>query len=327
MNTQAIAKLGRLDRPVKEYGKIAVLMGGVSSEREVSLTSGRAILAALLRKGVDAHAVDVSFPEVITQLKQGKFDAAFIALHGTGGEDGVIQGLLEILQLPYTGSDVTGSSIAMNKIASKRIWQALNLPVLPYCILEAGFDPKEIVAKLGLPIAVKPCSQGSTVGVSKVQKVDELLAAYEKAAAYPGIVMAEPWIEGKELTVGIVGETTLPSIYIKPAVAYYDYEAKYHSNDTQYFVPSGISDKEEHYLADISYQAYQALGCSGWGRADFIQDASGNFWILEMNTVPGMTDHSLVPMGIKALGLSFDDLVIAILESIWPKKQAWKSVQ
>ncbi len=320
---QTIEGLGNLNRNPREYGKVAVLMGGDSAEREVSLMSGNAVLQALLRKNVDAHAIDARFASLIPQLLAGKFDAAFIILHGPGGEDGTIQGLLEILRIPFTGCDVASSSIAMNKVASKRIWQALGYPVLPCEILEPDFNPKALVEKLGLPIAIKPSNQGSTVGVSKVQHIDELLPAYEKASAFPGLVMAEPWIEGKEYTVGIVGQTVLPTIYIQPAEAYYDYHAKYHSDETQYFVPSGLSTQHEQQLADISWQAYQALGCSGWGRADFIQDKAGNFWILEMNTVPGMTDHSLVPMGVKAMGLTFDDLVLAILESIWSKKQAW----
>lgn len=321
---KAIAGLGNLNRNPREYGKVAVLMGGVSAEREVSLNSGMAVLQALKRKGVDAHALDVRHPEVVLELLNGQFDAAFIALHGPGDEDGAIQGLLEILQIPYTGSDLTSSSIAMSKIASKRIWQALGYPVLPYQILQADFNAEDVVATLGLPLAVKPANQGSTVGVSKVTKIGELQAAYEKAAAFKGLVMAEPWIEGKEFTVGIVGNTVLPSIYIQPAETYYDYHAKYQSNETQYFVPSGLTADQEHYLADITQKSYDALGCSGWGRADFIQDKQQQFWLLEMNTIPGLTDHSLVPMGIKALGLTFDDLTIAILESIWPRKQAWQ---
>jgi D-alanine-D-alanine ligase len=324
---QAIVGLGNLTRNPKEYGKVAVLMGGESAEREVSLNSGNAVLAGLIRKGVDAHAVDVRHPEIITRLLQEKFDAAFIALHGPGDEDGAIQGLLEILRIPYTGSNLTASSIAMDKIASKRIWQALGYPVLPYEILNKGFDPKAVVAELGLPLAIKPVSQGSTVGVSKVTHIDELLPAYEKAAAFPGVVMAEPWIEGKEYTVGIVGNAILPSIYIKPAQAYYDYHAKYISDETQYFVPSGLTQEQEEYLGDITLKTYQAIGCSGWGRADFVQDNQGNFWILEMNTIPGLTDHSLVPMGVKALGLTFDDLILAILESIWPRKQTWHGIK
>ncbi len=320
---QAIVGLGNLTRNPKEYGKVAVLMGGESAEREVSLKSGNAVLEGLIRKGVDAHAVDVRHPEIITRLLQEKFDAAFIALHGPGDEDGAIQGLLEILRIPYTGSNLTASSIAMDKIASKRIWQALGYPVLPYQILNEGFDPKAVIAELGLPLAIKPVSQGSTVGVSKVTHIDELLPAYEKAAVFPGVVMVEPWIEGKEYTVGIVGNAVLPSIYIKPAEAYYDYHAKYISDETQYFVPSGLTQEQEEYLGDITVKTYQAIGCSGWGRADFVQDNQGHFWILEMNTIPGLTDHSLVPMGVKALGLTFDDLTLAILESIWPRKQTW----
>lgn len=320
---QAIAGLGNLTRDPREYGKVAVLMGGESAEREVSLNSGRAVLEGLRRKGVDAHEVDVRHPEIISRLLQEKFDAAFIALHGPGDEDGAIQGLLEILRIPYTGSDLTASSIAMNKVASKRIWQALGYPVLPSKILEKGFDPKEVIAQLGLPLAVKPASQGSTVGISKVTTLEELVPAFEKAAQFKGLVLAEPWVEGKEFTVGIVNEAILPSIYIQPAEPYYDYHAKYISNETQYFVPSGITQEQEDYLGDITQKCYQALGCTGWGRADFIQDKQGKFWILEMNTIPGLTDHSLVPMGVKALGLTFDDLTLAILESIWPRKHAW----
>ncbi len=274
---QAIAGLGNLNRNPQEYGKVAVLMGGESAEREVSLKSGMAVLEGLLRKGVDAHAVDVRHPEIVSRLLQEKFDAAFIALHGPGDEDGAIQGLLEILRIPYTGSDLTASSIAMNKIASKRIWQALGYPVLPYHILQPGFDPKAVIADLGLPLAVKPANQGSTVGVSKVTREEELVTAFEKAAVFQGIVMVEPWIEGKEFTVGIVGNSLLPSIYIKPAETYYDYYAKYESNETQYFVPSGITPDQEHYLADLTLKTFQALGCSGWGRADFMQDKQGQF--------------------------------------------------
>lgn len=324
---QAIAGLGNLKRDPKEYGKVAVLMGGESAEREVSLKSGNAVLESLKRRGIQAQGVDVRHPEIVSRLLQEKFDAAFIALHGPGDEDGAIQGLLEILRIPYTGSDLTASSIAMNKIASKRIWQALGYPVLPYQILEEGFDADAVIYELGLPLAVKPASQGSTVGVSKVTHINELVPAYEKAAQFKGIVMVEPWIEGKEMTVGVVNEAILPSIYIQPAEPYYDYHAKYISNDTQYFVPSGVTQEQEHYLAEITKKCYQAIGCTGWGRADFMQDKEGKFWILEMNTIPGLTDHSLVPMGVKALGLTFDDLVVAILESIWPRHHAWHTIK
>ncbi|CNH26064.1 D-alanine--D-alanine ligase [Yersinia massiliensis] len=299
--------------------KVAVLLGGTSAEREVSLLSGQAVLAGLREAGIDAHGVDTKdFPA--TQLKEQGFDKVFIALHGRGGEDGTLQGVLEFLQLPYTGSGVMASALTMDKLRTKWVWQALDLPISPYVALNRQqfetLSSEELaarVAKLGLPLIVKPSHEGSSVGMSKVDHANELQSALVEAFRHDTDVLIEKWLSGPEFTVAILGEEVLPSIRIQAPGVFYDYEAKYLSDETQYFCPSGLSDALEQQLATLALQAYQALGCSGWGRVDVMQDSDGNFYLLEVNTSPGMTSHSLVPMAARQYGLSFSQLVARIL--------------
>lgn len=299
--------------------KVAVLLGGTSAEREVSLLSGQAVLAGLKEAGIDAHGIDTKdFP--VTQLKEQGFDKVFIALHGRGGEDGTLQGVLEFLQLPYTGSGVMASALTMDKLRTKLVWQASGLPVSPYVALNRQqfetLSPEELVAcavKLGLPLIVKPSREGSSVGMSKVDKASELQRALAEAFRHDSDVLIEKWLSGPEFTVAILGDDVLPSIRIQPPGVFYDYEAKYLSDETQYFCPSGLSDELEQQLATLALQAYQALDCSGWGRVDVMQDSDGCFYLLEVNTSPGMTSHSLVPMAAHQYGLSFSQLVARIL--------------
>ncbi|CRY73262.1 D-alanine--D-alanine ligase [Yersinia pseudotuberculosis] len=299
--------------------KVAVLLGGTSAEREVSLLSGQAVLAGLKEAGIDAYGVDTKdFP--VTQLKEQGFDKVFIALHGRGGEDGTLQGVLEFLQLPYTGSGVMASALTMDKLRTKLVWQALGLPISPYVALNRQqfetLSPEELVAcvaKLGLPLIVKPSHEGSSVGMSKVDHASELQKALVEAFQHDSDVLIEKWLSGPEFTVAILGDEVLPSIRIQPPGVFYDYDAKYLSDKTQYFCPSGLSDESEQQLAALALQAYQALDCSGWGRVDVMQDSDGHFYLLEVNTSPGMTSHSLVPMAARQYGLSFSQLVARIL--------------
>lgn len=299
----------------REFGKVAVLMGGNSAEREVSLKSGGAVLAALQRRGVNAHGVDVrNYATMLTQLRSKKFARAFIALHGRGGEDGTLQGALELLGLPYTGSGVLASSLAMDKWRTKLVWQAAGLPVGDYVILNAGSDPAAVVAQLGLPLFVKPAREGSSIGVAKVKRAEEMPAAYREAAKYDDLVLAERMLEGKEVNFPILGDQVLPSIHIEPATEFYDYQAKYFRDDTRYHCP-GLPPAEEQRLHALVLSAFRVLGCSGWGRMDVFVGSDGKVYFLEMNTVPGMTDHSLVPMGARAAGIEFDELVWRILQT------------
>lgn len=299
--------------------KVAVLLGGTSAEREVSLLSGQAVLAGLKEAGIDAYGVDTKdFP--VTQLKEQGFDKVFIALHGRGGEDGTLQGVLEFLQLPYTGSGVMASALTMDKLRTKLVWQALGLPISPYVALNRQqfetLSPEELVAcvaKLGLPLIVKPSHEGSSVGMSKVDHASELQKALVEAFQHDSDVLIEKWLSGPEFTVAILGDEVLPSIRIQPPGVFYDYDAKYLSDKTQYFCPSGLSDESEQQLAALALQAYPALDCSGWGRVDVMQDRDGHFYLLEVNTSPGMTSHSLVPMAARQYGLSFSQLVARIL--------------
>ncbi|AAM87172.1 D-alanine--D-alanine ligase [Yersinia pestis] len=299
--------------------KVAVLLGGTSAEREVSLLSGQAVLAGLKEAGIDAYGVDTKdFP--VTQLKEQGFDKVFIALHGRGGEDGTLQGVLEFLQLPYTGSGVMASALTMDKLRTKLVWQALGLPISPYVALNRQqfetLSPEELVAcvaKLGLPLIVKPSHEGSSVGMSKVDHASELQKALVEAFQHDSDVLIEKWLSGPEFTVAILGDEVLPSIRIQPPGVFYDYDAKYLSDKTQYFCPSGLSDESEQQLAALALQAYHALDCSGWGRVDVMQDRDGHFYLLEVNTSPGMTSHSLVPMAARQYGLSFSQLVARIL--------------
>lgn len=295
------------------FGKVAVLLGGRSAEREISLKSGNAVLDALRRRGVDAHPFDPSEQHMEALLQQG-FNRAHIALHGRYGEDGTVQGALELMGLPYTGSGVMASALAMDKWRTKLLWQAAGISTPRHILLNAQSDFDAVVKALGLPLIVKPSREGSTIGLSKVMAAMDLPAAYESAAKHDTMVLAEQFIEGVELTAAILGETPLPLVRIQTASGLYDYQAKYLSDDTQYFCPSGLSAAEEQAIQMQALQAHQTLGCEGWGRVDVILDKSGKPYLLETNTSPGMTDHSLVPMAAKAVGISFDDLVLRILE-------------
>jgi len=302
----------------REFGRVAVLMGGTSSEREVSLDSGRNVLEALQRSGVDATAVD-GIQELARQLTGtggSRFDRVFNILHGQrgGGEDGVVQGLLDALGVPYTGSGVLGSALSMDKIRTKQVWLSLGLPTPAYVNLQRGEDVVAAAHKLGLPVIVKPACEGSSVGVTRCFKDSDLAAAVELAARYPGPLLVEQLIEGDEYTVAVLGCEALPSIRIVPAGEYYDYHAKYVAEDTQYICP-GASGATEQELGSLALAAFFAVDCSGWGRVDFMRDRSGRPWLLEVNTAPGMTSHSLVPKAARSRGIEFDDLVWRVLET------------
>lgn len=298
---------------VEKLGKVAVMFGGKSAEREVSLKSGAAVLAALLRSNVDAHPFDPATMHLHT-LKEQCFDRVFIALHGRYGEDGTVQGALELMGIPYTGSGVLASALAMDKFRTKLVWQAMNLPVPDYYLLTPHSDWNAVVQQLGLPLFVKPANEGSSVGISKVKSIDDLSAAYIEAAKYDALVLAERAIDGGEFTVSILGDKALPVIKIEPAKEFYDYDAKYLRDDTRYLCPSGLSVVKEAEMQQLALQAFSLIGGTGWGRVDFLSDASGKLYLLEINTSPGMTDHSLVPMAARAAGKSFEQLVLEILE-------------
>lgn len=297
----------------KTFGRVAVLLGGSSSEREVSLDSGRNVLEALRARGVDAFAVD-GIPALRESLAKGTVDRVFNILHGHhgGGEDGVVQGLLEAFGVPYTGSDVLGSALSMDKIRSKQVWLALGLPTPRYVRLKKGDDVQAAARSLGLPVIVKPACEGSSVGVSRVFSEADLDAAIELAARYPGELLMEQLIEGGEFTVGVLDGRALPSIQIVPKGAWYDYEAKYVSDETRYLCP-GLDGAAEAELGALALRAFEALGCRGWGRVDVMRDREGRNWLLEVNTAPGMTSHSLVPKAARQTGLGFEDLCLAIL--------------
>lgn len=296
-----------------KFGKVAVLLGGKSAEREVSLDSGTAVLEALVRSGVNAEAFD---PQERSVTELVNYDRAFIVLHGRGGEDGQIQGVLEWLNVPYTGTGVQGSAIGMDKVKTKQVWQGSELPTAPYRIVTKDSDAADIVNALGLPLIIKPVHEGSSIGMSKVEKIEDFAEAIAKATEHDAVVMAEKWITGREFTIVVLNGQALPVIRLEPPqdVAFYDYEAKYNRNDVQYGIPCGLSEAEEQQLKALSLRAFQAVGASGWGRIDAMQDEQGNFWLLEVNTVPGMTSHSLVPKAAAAVGCSFDELCVAILE-------------
>ncbi len=294
-----------------DWGKVAVLMGGPSAEREISLMSGQAVLESLRRSGVDAHGFDPAECE-LAEIK--RFDRAFIILHGRGGEDGAVQGALELMGVPYTGSGVLASALCMDKWRTKLVWQAVGVPIADYVLLDAGSDFSAGAARLGLPIFVKPANEGSSIGITKVKRVEDLPAAYRTAARYDELVIAERFIDGAEVQFPILGERVLPSIRIEPATEFYDYDAKYFRDDTRYHCP-GLSAEQEASLHASVLRAFRVLGCRGWGRMDLIVDRMGRPFFLEMNTVPGMTSHSLMPMGAKAAGIGFDDLVLRILET------------
>jgi D-alanine-D-alanine ligase len=298
----------------KEFGRVAVLFGGTSSEREISLKSGNACLAALLKRGVDAHGFDPK-EKPLTELLTRKFDRVFIALHGPGGEDGTLQGALEFLGLPYTGSGVMGSAIGMDKLRTKRLALAVGVPTTDYMVLRSPADLDNCLERLGLPLIVKPATQGSSVGMTKVETAEQLLPAYQAAAMLEPSVFAEPWITGGEYTVAVLQGRALPSIRIETPATFYDYQAKYFRNDTKYFCPSGLSAEAEKHMANLAIATFNAVGAEGWGRVDFMMDKAGKPYLLELNLVPGMTDHSLVPMAARALDINFEQLVWQVLET------------
>lgn len=293
------------------FGKVAVLLGGKSAEREVSLKSGAAVLAALQKGGVDAHAFDPA-DRPLHELQA--FDRVFIALHGRYGEDGTLQGALELMGIPYTGSGVMASSVGMDKWRTKLLWRAAGVATPEFELVTAESDFDAIERRLGLPLFVKPANEGSSIGISKVKTAGGLKAAYELAAKSDPLVIAEQFVGGGEYTVGILGDEALPIIRIVPANEFYDYEAKYLRDDTQYLCPCGLSAEQEARIQAEALQAFRVLGAQGWGRVDFLMDEAGQHYFLEVNTSPGMTDHSLVPMGARARGLSFEQLVLQVLE-------------
>ncbi len=299
--------------PTSRYGKVAVLLGGRSAEREVSLKSGAAVLAALQRSGVDAHAFDPAERD-LHELHDEKFDHVFIALHGRYGEDGTVQGALELMGIPYTGSGVLASALAMDKWRTKLVWQAAGLPIPDYEMLTERSDLKAVVQRLGLPLFVKPANEGSSVGITKVKHAVDLQAAYQDAVKYDKLVIAERFIGGGEYTVAILNGRALPVIKIEPANEFYDYEAKYLRDDTRYLCPCGLNAEQEAEMRHLAQLAFELIGGQGWGRVDFLNDEQGKPYLLEVNTSPGMTDHSLVPMAARQAGISFEQLVLQILE-------------
>ena len=296
------------------YGKVAVLLGGRSAERDVSLKSGGMVLAALKRKGVDAHAFDPR-DEGLDQLIAQRFDRVFIALHGRFGEDGTIQGALEYLGLPYTGSGVMASAVAMDKWRTKLLWQAAGVSTPPYEVLTADSDFPAVAQRLGVPLMVKPAREGSSIGMSKVESVEKLEPAYETAAQHDDTIIAERFIDGFEVTAAILNDEPLPLIKLETPRVFYDYEAKYFANDTRYICPSGLPGAQEQAIQAEALRAFRLIGCRGWARIDVMVDRAGKPYLLEVNTIPGMTDHSLVPMAAKARGIGYDDLCLAILDS------------
>ena len=301
-----------LVKDVKQFGRVAVLMGGLSAEREISLLSGNAVLAALKSKGVDAHGIDVD-EAIVNKLATEDYQRAFIVLHGRGGEDGTMQGLLELMSLPYTGSDVKSSSLAMDKLKTKQIWLSMGLPTPEFCILDSEQSCMQALQTLGLPLIIKPVLEGSSIGMSKVEVKEELVPAWQKAQQCGGTVIAERWIVGEEYTAAMLDDQVLPMIKLKTTHKFYDYDAKYEANDTQYICPCGLPEEREAELGVLASRAFNAVGASSWGRVDFMLDQDSQPWLIEVNTVPGMTSHSLVPMAAKQAGLSFEDLVLKIL--------------
>ncbi len=297
----------------KAFGKVAVLLGGRSAEREVSLKSGAMVLRALQSRGVDAHAFDPQQRDLAALIAQ-RFDRVFIALHGRYGEDGTIQGALELLGIPYTGSGVLASALAMDKWRAKLVWQAAGIPTPRYELLTAASDMQAVAARLGLPLMVKPANEGSSIGMSKVRASAGLEEAYALAANYDSVVLAEQFVEGIELTAAVLGGEALPLIRLETPREFYDYEAKYMASDTRYIIPCGLALDAEKAVQRQVLAAFGALGCRGWGRVDLMLDAAGKPWFVEVNTSPGMTDHSLVPMAARHAGLSFEDLALRILE-------------
>ncbi len=316
-----LAEARRAVTSAADFGRVVVLFGGESAERDVSLVTGRAVLEALLRRGVDAHGLDTT-GDWLTEIRQGSFDRAWIALHGRGGEDGAMQAVLGVLGMPFTGSGITGCAIAMDKLATKRILLACDLPTPPFAELGDIDDLRQAAERFGYPLAVKPTREGSSIGVSKVSDSGALASALSLAQSFDCAAMVEPWIEGTELTAAILQGESLPVVSIVADSAFYDYQAKYESDATRYQCPSDLADDAEAAVRDLAARAFQAVGARGWGRVDFVRDAGGTPYVLEVNTVPGMTSHSLVPMAARAAGIDFDELVWRILETSMPAHSA-----
>lgn len=302
-----------MNTQVTKFGTVGLLSGGLSSEREISLMTGAAVLKSMRNLGIDVIAIDVQ-KDLIDSLQSYQLDRVFVALHGPGGEDGTLQGALEYLGIPYTGSGVMASALAMDKLRCKQLWRGIGLPTADFHLLDKESDYEEILKKLGGKCVVKPSCEGSSIGMSLAESAEQLREAWKLASEFDTAVIAESKLEGEEYTVAILGERALPSIRIDSQATFYDYQAKYFSDKTQYFCPSGLSNERESELRELAMHAFKSLNCKGWGRVDVMTDAHGTFHILEVNTVPGMTSHSLVPMAAKAAGIEFDDLVCAILE-------------
>jgi D-alanine-D-alanine ligase len=300
---------------MRDYGKVAVLLGGHSAEREVSLASGRAVLAALQAAGVDAHALDPADDRFPQTLLDGGFARAFIALHGRGGEDGVMQGMLEVAGIPYTGSGVLGSALGMDKLRTKQVWQSAGIPTPAFTLLTNAAEVAAAQDGLQYPVIVKPAHEGSSIGISKVESASALSQAWQQAARYDSSVIVEQWVSGAEYTAGILGDEVLPLIRLETPNAFYDYAAKYQADTTRYLIPCGLEAAQEAELQGLALQAFRAVGAQGWGRVDFMLDGAGGPWFIEVNTVPGLTDHSLVPMAAQAAGHTFGQLVCRILDT------------
>jgi D-alanine-D-alanine ligase len=302
---------------MNRFGKVAVMYGGSSAERAVSLNSGAAVLSALQGRGIDAHAFDPA-ERPLAELSRAGFERVFIALHGRGGEDGCMQGALTLMNLPFTGSGVLASALAMDKWRSKLVWRAMGLPIPDFVVLQENSDFAAVAVQLGLPLFVKPAREGSSIGIVKVKSAEELPAAWREAAKHDSLVLAERALNGGEFTVTILGSGreahALPSIRIVPATEFYDYEAKYFRDDTRYLCPSGLPAEQEAEMRNLALQAYRSLGCRGWARVDFLLDDAGKPYLLEANTAPGMTSHSLAPMAARADGIDFPELCVRILE-------------
>jgi D-alanine-D-alanine ligase len=296
----------------RDFGKVAVLLGGKSSEREISLMSGNAVLAALRSRGIDTYAFDPA-ERPLADLQRERFARVFIALHGRFGEDGTVQGALELMGIPYTGSGVMASALSFDKWRAKLVWQACGVPTPDYALLDAGSDWGKVAQSLGLPLIVKPAHEGSSIGLTKVQSVSDLPAAYALAARYDRLVLAEEFVAGQELTAAVLGETVLPLVRIEAPEGNYDYQNKYFTDHTKYHCPAGIRNDKEDEIRAVALKAFKVLGCRGWGRADMMLRANGHFSFLEMNTSPGMTGHSLVPMAARQAGIDFPELVTRIL--------------
>jgi len=307
-----------MTRDAARFGRVALLLGGSSAEREISLNSGTAVLAALRRQGVDVEPLDPD-ATLMEKLRLGGFDRVFIMLHGRGGEDGQIQGALETLGLPFTGSGVLGSALGMDKYRCKLVWQGAGLPTPDFILLRSATDLPR-AAELGFPLMVKPAHEGSSIGMTRVEDANQLLSAWEQASHYDDLVIAERWITGPEFTCAVLGQEALPLIRLETPRVFYDYHAKYFAEDTRYLCPCGLAPQDERRLQSLALAAFATAGASGWGRVDLMLDESGSPYLLEINTVPGMTDHSLVPMAARARGLNFDDLVWSILETSLEKK-------